>query len=96
MFKHIVCFKLKDGSKESRERAKGVLLGMDGNVDTLRGLEVHVDELRSARSYDVILEVFLDSREALDVYQDDPYHCDVVKRYMKDAAVSSVTMDFEL
>ena len=48
MIKHIVCFKLNDG--ESPEKAKEVLLSMQGNVPMLRGIEVGVDKLHSARS----------------------------------------------
>ena len=45
MIKHVVCFKLKDG--ESPEKAKEVLLSMQGNVPMLKGIEVGVDELKS-------------------------------------------------
>ena len=74
MIKHIVCFKLKDNSPEQCEKAAGVLRSMQGNVPLLRSIEVGVDFLHSERSYDVILQVTLDSPEALEAYQRDPYH----------------------
>ena len=94
MIKHIVCFKLKDFS--DAEEAKRVLLSMQGNVPLLRGIEVHVDQLRSQRSYDVMLEVLLDDFAALDAYQNDPYHVDVVKKYMHAVRQASIAMDFTL
>ncbi len=96
MIKHIVCFKLKDGSLENCEKARDVLMSMDGNVPLLRGINVHIDQLHSARSYDVMLEVLLDDWKALETYQNDPYHCSVVKKHMHAVRESSIAMDFEL
>ena len=45
----------------------------------VREIEVGADFLKSARSYDIILQVTLDDVQALDAYQEDPYHVDVVK-----------------
>ncbi len=94
MIKHIVCFKLKDNSKEECEKARDILLSMDGNVPLLRGIEVGVDFLHSPRSYDIILQVILDDEKALDDYQNDEYHCSVVKKHMHEAAESSVAIDY--
>ena len=69
---------------------------MKGNVPLLRGIEVGVDILRSARSYDVMLEVLLDDMAALDAYQVDPYHVDVVKKHMHAVAESSIALDMEV
>ncbi len=96
MIKHIVCFKLKDSSKESKEKAKEIILSMKGNVDTIKNIEVGTDFLCSERSFDVILQVELESREALDIYQNDKYHCDVVKAYMHENAVKSVALDYDI
>ena len=57
MIKHIVCFKLKDPTPEACEKCREVLLSMKGNVPTLRGIEVGIDFMRSARSCDVVLLV---------------------------------------
>lgn len=96
MIKHIVCFKLKDNSPEKKAEAKEVLLSMKGKVDLIRDIEVGVDFLSSPRSYDVILTVTLDSKEALDMYQKDPYHCEYVKTYMHAVREASVAVDYEL
>lgn len=94
MIKHIVCFKLKDG--ESVQKAKEVLLSMQGNVPMLKGIEVGIDELRSARSYDVMLTVLLDDFKALEDYQVDAYHVGVVKKHMHSVAESSIAMDYTI
>lgn len=95
MVKHIVCFKLKDGTKENCKKAQDVILSMVGNVPTLVALESYVDELRSARSYDVILFATVKDWKALDEYQQDPYHCGVVKAHMHEVAESSIAFDYE-
>ncbi len=94
MVKHIVCFKLID--KKDAKEAKKVLLSMQGNVPMIRAIEVGVDELGSARSYDVFLSVLLDDFAALDAYQKDEYHCSVVKAYMHAHTQNSVALDFEV
>ena len=94
MIKHVVCFKLNEG--ESPEKAREVLLGMQGNVPMLKGIEVGVDKLHSARSYDVILSVILDDMQALADYQKDEYHVNVVKKHMHAVTKTSVAIDFEI
>ena len=94
MVKHVVCFKLNDG--ESAEKAKEVLLGMEKNVPTVRGIEVGIDQLRSARSYDVMLTVLVDDFDALKEYQQDNYHCEVVKKHMHAVTKTSIAIDYEI
>ena len=94
MIKHIVCFKLNEG--ESAQKAKEVLLSMQGNVPMLKGIEVGVDCLHSARSYDVILAVVLQDMQALADYQVDEYHVNVVKKHMHSVTKTSVSVDFEI
>lgn len=96
MIKHIVCFKLKDNSRENCEKTAEILRSMDGNVSLLRGIEVGIDFLHSERSYDIILEVLLDDKNALEEYQNDSYHCSVVKKHMHAVRESSVSIDYEV
>lgn len=96
MIQHVVCFKLRDNSPENCEKAREILLSMRENVPLVRDISVGVDFLHSPRSYDVILQVTLDSREVLDDYQNDPYHVDVVKKHMHAAAESSIAIDYDL
>lgn len=92
MIRHIVCFKLKQG--ESAEKAAEVLRSMSGNVPLVRELEVGVDILHSPRSCDVVLSVLLDDEKALCEYQEDAYHCGVVKKHMHAVTESSTSADY--
>lgn len=94
MIKHVVCFKLNEG--ESPAKAKEVLLSMKGQVPMMRSIEVGTDLLGSARSYDVYLSVTVDSLEALEEYQKDAYHVNVVKKHMHAVTKTSVAVDFEI
>ncbi len=96
MIKHIVCFKLKNPTEEECRKAADVLLSMKGNVELIRDIQVGIDFLRSERSYDLILEVILDSKEALDAYQEHPYHVNVVKKHMHAVRETSVAIDYVL
>lgn len=94
MIKHIVCFKLKEG--ESVEKAVEVLSSMKGNVPLIVDMEVGKDFLKSPRSFDIILSVTLDSKDALDAYQADEYHVNVVKKHMHAVVEKSVAVDYEI
>ena len=93
MIKHTVCFKLKDG--EDVNKAVELLKTMKGKVPTVIDLEVGADFLHSDRSYDIILQVVLKDREALEEYQNDKYHCEVIKAHMHKVRKSSVAVDVE-
>jgi hypothetical protein len=69
---------------------------MEGKVPTAKKIEVGADFLHSARSYDIILQVTLSSREDLDAYQKDEYHCSVVKKHMHAVVESSIAVDYDL
>lgn len=94
MLKHIVCFKLRDNRPENCEKAKQVLLSMQGEVELLRDIKVGIDILHSERSYDLILEVVLDDEAALEAYQQHPYHVSVVKKHMHAVRETSVAVDY--
>ena len=94
MIKHVVVFKLKEN--ESKEKAKEVLLSMQGNVPMIREIQVGTDLLGSARSFDVYLSVVLDNMKALEDYQVDAYHCNVVKKHMHAVTEKSVEIYFEI
>lgn len=96
MITHIVCFKLKDLTEENQLKAKEVLMGMKGNVPMIKDISVGLDFLHSARSYDVILQVKLENREKLNAYQNDPYHVNVVKKYIHEVVESSIAIDYDL
>ena len=94
MIKHIVCFKLKQG--ENVDKAVEVLSSMKGNVPLIKEIEVGKDFLHSNRSFDIILQVKLQSVDCLEAYQNDDYHVNVVKKYMHGVVEKSVAVDYEL
>lgn len=96
MLRHIVCFKLKDNTPVNCAKARDVLLSMRGRVPQIRDIEVGVDLLHSPRSFDLILQVTLDDQTALDAYQADSFHVEVVKKHMHAVAAASVAVDYEL
>lgn len=96
MIRHIVCFKLTDNTPEKCAEARNVLLSMRHQVPTAQHIEVFVDELHSPRSFDLMLQVDLLSFADLERYQNDRYHCDVVKKQMHVVAERSIALDFEL
>ena len=67
---------------------------MQGNVEMLRDIKVGIDVLHSERSYDLILETVLDDEEALEAYQQHPYHVQVVKKHMHAVRETSVAIDY--
>ena len=96
MVKHVVCFKLNNSTNEEKNSAKEILMSMKGKVPTVIDIEVGTDFLCSSRSYDVFLVVTLKDKVALEEYQADAYHCDIVKTYMHAHVSSSVAIDYEL
>ena len=96
MIRHVLFIKLKDNSPAHCEKVRELLLSMKGKVPTVREIEVGVDFLRSERSFDICLFVTLDSPAALEEYQRDPYHCDVVKTYIAEAKAASHAVDYEV
>lgn len=96
MIKHVVCFKIKEECKNRIEEARKTLLSMREHVPNIIKLNVGIDLLHSQRSYDIILEVVLESMEYLSIYQEDLYHCTVVKPLMHEIRCASVAVDFEV
>lgn len=94
MVKHIVCFKLAEPTEKLIEETLILLRSMTGKVPSAIEVQAHADELHSARSYDIILEVLVENWEMLDVYQNDPYHCNIIKKHMHSVAQSSIALDF--
>lgn len=95
MVKHVLFCKLDEYSEENAKALVEVFMSMKGNVPCAREVFAAADFLRSGRSYDVMLEVTLDSKEALEEYQKDEYHVNVVKKYVHARVHQSATVDYE-
>ena len=94
MVKHILFVKLKDYRESSCETVKELFLSRKDHIDFIRELQVGIDALHSERSYDVVLEMVVDSFEELERYQKDPYHVNVVKPYIHEVRTGSATVDY--
>lgn len=95
MITHIVLFRLKERTPEGVEKARDLLLSMDGKVEQLRHLEVGLDLIHSERSADIALVTKFDSMEDLQAYQVHPYHANEVAAYMRSVCASVVAADYE-
>ncbi len=91
--KHIVMWKLRDKSEAAAIKAR--LDALAGNIPGLISLEVGIDFLGSAQSADLALVAELESREALESYQNHPLHQAVVS-LLKAAAISRTVIDYTL
>lgn len=96
MIKHVVCFKLKDNSVDAKEKATNVLMSMVTKVPEIWGIEVGQNVLDTHRSYDLILQIVVEDLKKLEQYQNNPYHVDVVKKYMHQVMEKSVAIDYEI
>ncbi len=96
MIKHVVCYKLIDNSLQKKQEVKDMLLSMKGKVGYFIDINVGLDFLESERSYDVVLEMIFNSVEDMQKYQNDDYHFNVIKPYMKSVRTNSVSVDYEI
>ena len=94
--KHVVCFKLKEPNEEILNKTKDLLLTMKENISVVEDVQVGLDFLHSERSFDILLEVTLNSREDLDTYQFSDYHVNVILKHMKAIIEKSIAVDYIL
>ncbi len=96
MIKHVVCYKLKDSSINSKQKVKEMFMSMKDKIEYIKDIQVGLDFLGSERSYDVILEIVFESVESMNKYQKHEYHTTTVKPFMANARVASVSVDYEI
>jgi hypothetical protein len=94
MIKHIVLFKLAEKNPENIKKAVRSLKSLDGNIETLKYLEIGVDYKGSDRSYDLSLTAHFDNREGLETYATHKNHLPVVD-VMRSLCQSSIVVDYE-
>ncbi len=92
MVKHIVMFKLSEKTPENMERAVSSLRSLEGNIETLKSIEVGTDFLESDRSYDIALTAEFENRKGLEIYGGHENHLPVVK-FMRSLCSSSIAVD---
>ena len=92
MVTHVVFFKF--ATPDDAEEARRLLLGMQGRIPGLQGVEAGLDFTRSDRSFDLALITRHDDRAALAVYRDHPVHQEVA-RFIRERSSGSAAVDFE-
>ncbi len=95
MIKHIVMFKLSQKTPENMEYAIKSLKSLEGNIETLKAIEIGSDFLESERSYDIVLTAQFDNQEDLKIYAQHENHLPVVK-IMRSLCTSSVVVDYKI
>jgi Stress responsive A/B Barrel Domain len=98
MVKHIVVWNLKEFAEGNdknynAQKVKELLESMNGKIPGLRHIEVGINFTIEDGSADVVLYSELDSREALDVYQNHPVHI-VVKDFIKNVRSERHVIDY--
>jgi hypothetical protein len=99
MFKHIVCFKLKDSAEgaskaENAKQIKSRLEALQGRIPGLQKLEVGINIVEDAAAYDIALYSEFTSREDAEQYQVHPEH-QAVAQFIGRVREARVVVDFE-
>ena len=91
---HIVLFKLQEPTPAVTSEVMRRLYAMEGKIPELRSIEVGVDVVRSGRSYDVALTTRFDNLAAMQAYQVNPLHLEVLA-YLRTVLEATVVVDYE-
>jgi antibiotic biosynthesis monooxygenase (ABM) superfamily enzyme len=94
LFTHVVFFRLKPECKDQAKHLVAKILDMKGQIPELREIQVGVDVVQSARSYDVGLIAQFDDLAGMQSYQVHPVHQELLK-FVGEVVESSVAVDFE-
>ena len=79
MIKHIVMFKLNEKTPDNLKALVSALNGMEGQIETLRFLEVGEDFKGSDRSFDLVLTTHFESTQGLETYAEHKVHQPVIQ-----------------
>lgn len=95
MVKHVVMFKLSEKHPANIKKAVAALKSLQGNIETLRHIEVGVDFKGSDRSFDIVLTTHFDDKEGLEVYENHPNH-QPIRQTMMALCSRSAVVDYEI
>jgi hypothetical protein len=93
MIRHIVFFKHPDAAKV--EKLQEMLLALEDKMDFVLDIEVGVDFLHSARSFDLALTVTLPEVKHLELYANHAEHIPIVE-WVKANGFESKVVDYEI
>ena len=99
MIRHIVMWKfrrdLEETPQQVAEEMKSRLEALRGEIDGLLAVEVGVNLVETASSYDAVLTADFPSWEAMEAYKVNPLHV-VISDYCKSRRLERVDVDYEL
>ncbi len=78
MFKHIVMFKLKENTPGNLNKAVSALRSLEGNIETLRYIEVGIDIKKSETAYNIVVSTHFDDESGYAAYTTHPNHLAVI------------------
>lgn len=93
MIRHLVMYKLTDKSND--EKLVEMFGTMKAKIDILKEVSANIDYLKEDRSFDVVLDVVVESKEDLVLYKNHPYHAEIVKPFVHSIVEKSVCVDYE-
>ena len=91
MFQHVVFLRLRDPIDV--EEAARRLRRLAEQVPSLRELQVGIDVIRSARSWDLVLQTTFDDQQGMEAYQVHPAHVQVLI-WLREHVLESATVDY--
>ncbi len=99
MFKHIVCFKLKEFAEgasraDNARQIKAKLEALRQRVPGIRKLEVGINLAEDPAAYDIALCTEFDSRSEAERYQQHPEHV-AVAQFIARVREQRVVVDYE-
>ena len=97
MVKHFIIWKLKDSFTEeekavARAEAKRRLESLEGKIDGMISIKVHIDRLPTSTG-DMMLESYFDNEAALAGYQKNPLHLESAA-YVRSVVAERLCLDF--
>ena len=93
MFRHVVCYRLKPEKKAMAKEAKVRLMSLQA-IPEVRRVEVGLDIKKSERSFDFVLNMDFQDRDAYEIYDKHEVH-QPVRTFMRSIVETSVSVDFE-
>ena len=96
MIKHVVMWKFKEENKKANmQTAREQLLALPALIPEIKKMDVYFDALGKDAAMDVMLNVELESAEALGIYAVHPEHVKVAG-FIRGVVESRVVLDAEI
>jgi hypothetical protein len=92
MFRHVVSFRLKDDKKDIIDEVKKRLLALDA-IPQVKSVQVGIDDLKSARSFDFVLIMDFENLDTYKEYDQHELH-QPVREFVHDIVSDSVSVDY--